>query len=309
MTTLSVIIPVYYNEESLSPLYEKLVEVEQKLLDMDVSLELIFVDDGSRDGSLRELMKIKEARPATKVIKLAKNFGSVHASKTGFRFVSGDAFTILAADLQDPPELLLRMTEIWKSGAKYIICAREKREDPLLTRVFAFFYYRLVQMMLAPDYPHGGYDVALMDKVMLPYMIDSSKTLNTPLYAYWLGFTPVRISYHRQERLYGKSRWTFSKRIQFFLDGILSFSVVPIRIISFVGISVSILSFLFGLNIVIQRLLGNMDPEVPGYAALAALLTFFFGLVLVMLGIIGEYVWRIFEEVNKRPESVIEEIY
>lgn len=309
MTTLSVIIPVYYNEESLAPLFERLQEVEGKLAERDVALELIFVDDGSRDGSLKELLKIKDARPATRVIKLARNFGSVHASKTGFRFVTGDAFMILAADLQDPPQLILDMTERWLAGARYVICAREQREDPFTTKLFAYFYYRLVRLMISPDYPEGGYDVALMDKVMLPYMIDSSKNFNTPLYAYWLGFTPVRLTYHRQARPFGKSRWTFSKRIQFFLDGILSFSVVPIRIISVIGTVVSIISFLFGLDIIIHRALGDINPPTPGYAALATLISFLLGLVLMMLGIIGEYVWRIFEEINKRPETVIEDVY
>ena len=202
---------------------------------------MIFVDDGSGDNSLAELLKIKQQRPDVRVIKHSRNFGSMHALKTGFHFVSGDCFTILAADLQDPPELIPEMAARWLNGAKYVVCARVGRADPLRTRLFAAIYYKLLRLFVVKDYPTGGYDLALMDRIMLPHVQQSSKNINLTLFAYWLGFKPDVMTYQRRERLHGKSRWTFSKKLKYFLDSLLGFSIVPIRLISVIGIVVSII--------------------------------------------------------------------
>ncbi|MGQ9888190.1 MAG: glycosyltransferase family 2 protein [Aggregatilineales bacterium] len=307
MKTISVVVPVYYNERSLPLLYERLVEVEAQLAARDCALELIFVDDGSGDGSLAELLKIKERRPATRVIKLARNFGAVRASKTGLHFVTGDCFMWIAADLQDPPSIILEMIEHWLSGSKFVIAVRAERQDPPLSRLFSGVYYWLLRRLVLSDYPRGGFDLALMDKTLLPYLRDSSKNVNTPLLAYWLGFQPVTLTYNRQRRLYGRSRWTFWKRVKFMLDSLLGFSVLPLRLISLFGALVSLLSFSYGIVVVVNALLGVR--EVQGFPTLVALITFLLGLIIIMLGIIGEYLWRIFDEVNKRPEVVIDEIY
>lgn len=301
--TLSVVVPVYFNEPSLSGLFDALLEVEAGLRERDIELELIFVDDGSRDGSLAVLRELKRRRPATKVVKLTRNFGAVHASKTGFRFVTGDCFMILAADLQDPPELILEMADRWRQGAKFVVCVREDRED---SAVLARLYYRLVRLFIVADYPPKGYDVALMAREFLPYLLESAKNANTALFAYWLGFEPVKISYTRRKRLHGKSRWTFLKRVKFFLDSILGFSIVPIRAMSLFGAFVSLASFGYGSVIAVNALRGISD--VPGFPTLVVILSFLLGIVIMMLGIIGEYIWRIFDEVSRKPEAVIDEI-
>jgi dolichol-phosphate mannosyltransferase len=146
-----------------------------------------------------------------------------------------------------------------------------------------------------------------MDRVMLPYLQKSSKNINPPLFEYWLGFKPEIIPYHRQRRLHGKSGWSVPKKIKFFLDSILGFSIVPIRAISLIGVIVSLLSFAYGAWIMINTLLGR--GEVRGFATIVALIAFLLGLVIIMLGIIGEYLWRIFDETSSRPEAVIDEIY
>jgi polyisoprenyl-phosphate glycosyltransferase len=307
MPKVSVVIPVYYNEESLPLLFAELCKVENTLQQMNTQLELIFVDDGSGDGSLLELLRIKQQRPDTRVIKLTRNFGSVHASKTGFQFVTGDCFMILAADLQDPPKLILDTVERWLQGAKYVVCARAHRHDPLGAKAFAHIYYKLLHIFVIHDYPAGGYDLALMDRTLLPYLQNSSKNINTPLFAYWLGFKPQVIYYERRERVHGRSRWTLSKRLTFFLDSMLGFSIVPIRLMSILGFIISLLSFVYGLWILVNAALGRMD--VRGFATIVALVSYLLGLIIIMLGVIGEYIWRIFDEVNKRPESVIDEIF
>ncbi len=306
MKTLSVVIPVYYNEESLPLLFEELRTVERALAERNLALELIFVDDGSGDQSYRELIRIKEQRSATRLIKLTRNFGGVHAVKVGFQYVTGDCFVMLAADGQDPPDMIVAMADRWLAGSKYTVCARAGRSDPLTNRIFSNLYYRLVRLYVAKDYPSTGYDLALMDKAMLGYLQTSAKNINTPLFAYWLGFKPTVLTYERRKRIHGRSRWSFTKRVKFMLDSLLGFSIVPIRMISLIGILVSILSFGYGLVVVFSALRGG--PDVPGWASMAALVSFLLGLAIVMLGVIGEYVWRIFDEVSRRPEAVIEEV-
>lgn len=304
---LSIVIPVYFNAQSLPMLFKKLEEVERQLISVDMILELIFVDDGSGDTSIDELLKIKNIRPETKVIKLTRNFGAVHASKCGFQFVTGDCFMILAADLQDPPELIMQMVEKWRAGSKFTICERMSREDPLASKIYAALFYWLLHRLVMSDYPDGGYDMALMDKALLPHILHSSKNLYTPLLAYWLGYKPEVIYYHRIKREHGKSRWTFKKKFKAFLDVMLGFSVTPIRLISAFGVVVATLSFIYGVSVIVNAILGNVP--VAGFTSLVALITFLLGLVIIMLGIIGEYLWRIFDEVNKRPEVVIDEVY
>ena len=304
---ISIVVPVYFNEQSLPHLFDALLSIESRLSEKNLEMELIFVDDGSGDGSLSELFKIKQRRPGTKVVKLTRNFGANQASKTGLQFVTGDCFLMLAADLQDPPELILEMTDKWSRGAKFILCRRTHRVDPLVSKVFAYIFYKLVRLFVVKDYPPRGYDLALMDRAMLPYMQKSGKNINPPLFAYWLGFKPEVILYERQKRTHGKSRWTFSKRVKLFLDSLLGFSVAPIRLISLIGFFVSLGSFGYGSLIVLNALRGQ--SVVLGFATIVTILSFLLGLIIIMLGVIGEYIWRIFDQINKRPESVIDEIY
>ena len=305
--TVSVVVPVYYNAGSLAMLYKRLQEVEAALLDRyGTRLQLIFVNDGSRDASQQELLKIKASRPEATIVRLARNFGAVHASRTGFRFVAGDAFLILAADLQDPPELLLEMVPRWLEGSRFVIAVRSSRDDPALSKLYSWIYYRLLRFLVVPGYPEGGFDIALMDRALLEPMRDSSKNAFTPLLAYWLGYEPSVVTYHRPKREHGKSGWTFSKKFRAFLDVMLGFSVTPIRLISATGAIVAGASFIYGATVAVNALVGRIP--VSGFATLVALITFLLGLIILMLGVIGEYLWRIFEDVNRRPEAVIDQI-
>jgi polyisoprenyl-phosphate glycosyltransferase len=304
---ISIITPVYYNDASLPQLFEDLQQFETKLSVRELKLELIFVDDGSGDNSLAELMKIKQVRPATKVIKLTRNFGAIAASKTGFQFVTGDCFCILAADRQDPVAKVLEMIDCWLAGEKFVVCARESRDDPMSTRFFAAMYYVLIRWLVAADYPRGGFDLMLLDRTLLPHMIDSGKDTHPNLYAYWLGIEPKVLRYRREKRTVGRSRWTFRKKIKLLIDTITGFSVTPLRLISSFGLAAATLSFAYGLYMLIVGLLGYI--VVPGFTTIIVLITFFSGLILVMLGIIGEYLWRVFDATQKKPESVIDETF
>jgi polyisoprenyl-phosphate glycosyltransferase len=307
MPTLSVVVPVYFNEGSLPELFAALAEVERQLAARGLALELVFVDDGSGDGSLRTLLDFKKGRPATKVVKLSRNFGAVHASKTGLRYVTGDCFMWLAADLQDPPELIVQMADLWRQGQKFVICVREQRADSAIAKTFARVYYALIRALVIRGYPRGGFDLALMSRELLPYMVDSGKNVNTPLYAYWLGFTPVQIPYQRRKRRHGRSRWTFLKRVAFLVDSLLGLSIVPMRLMSLLGAIVAVLSFSYGALIGINTLRGV--PNQPGFPTLVVIISFLFGVTITMLGTIGEYLWRIYDEVTRKPEAVVEEVF
>ena len=305
--TLSIVTPVYYNAASLPELFSELTELERALNERQMDLELIFVNDGSGDDSLEQLLRIKAARPTTKVISLTRNFGAVAASKTGFRFVTGDAFTILSADLQDPATQVLHMVDEWLAGSKYVISVRAARKDPAFIRLFAWLYYKIVDWMVVRGYPQGGFDLMLMDKDMLQYMSTSVKSTNPTVFSYWLGFRPKTLYYTRRERRHGRSRYTLRKKLKFLLDTLTGFSVTPIRVLSAFGVAVAVASFIYGLNLIVAAFRGNV--ETAGFVTLAVLISFFSGLILIMLGAIGEYLWRVFDAVNNRPESVIDETF
>ncbi len=305
---VSIVVPVYWNEASLPILFGELLAQEKLLSERGCSLQLVFVDDGSGDRSLEVLLSLKSQRPdLVTVVKLARNFGAIHSSKVGINYVKGDCFLWLAADLQDPPYLVSQMVDRWLAGSKYVLAARTTRDDPASTRLSSAIYYWLVRLFVIPEYPRGGFDIILMDKSIYHYIRDSSKNINTSLLSYWLGFKPAVIEYERPAREHGQSRWTFGKRLTYFIDSILGFSIVPIRAISVVGMITAVLGFIYGTYIFVSALFGQTDA--PGFATLASLLSFLLGLLIVMLGIIGEYIWRIFDEVTRRPEVVVDEVY
>jgi len=302
--TLSLILPVYFNEGTLSELFKQLERTERELSKHDTLLELIFIDDGSEDNSLKKLLNYRKIRPTTKIIKLTRNFGAVAATKTGFKFVTGDCFAIIAADLQDPIEKVLEMFLEWKDGHKFVLCRRLSRNDPLISTILSKVYYNIIRFLVTSDYPSGGFDLMLMDKEILPFVRDSSKNINTHLYAYWLGFKPKVLEYHRPERQHGKSRWTFTKKLKLAIDTITGFSVAPIRLISAFGFLIAMASFGFGIVVIIKSIFGT--TTVAGFVTIVTLICFFGGMTLFVLGILGEYIWRIFDNNTTTPESVID---
>jgi len=305
--TVSIVVPVYYNEESLSPLANSLSVVEEQLAEDGVDLELIFVDDGSGDASLNKILAIRKSRPATRVVKLTRNFGAVAASKTGMQFATGDCVILMAADLQDPVELVPEIIHRWREGSKFVICTRATRDDPITSRALSSIYYRIVGRLIIADYPSGGFDIMLMDKELAQHVAHCAPNTNIHMFAYWLGFEPSVLSYDRPPRAHGRSRWTLAKKLKLFTDTMTGFSVFPLRAISVFGLLVAIFSFVYGATVFTGALLDNI--AVPGFATIAVLISFFFGLVLVMLGLIGEYIWRIFDNTNRKPEAVVDKTY
>lgn len=305
--TVSVIVPVYDNEASIPALGEKLLWLEAALAAAAVAVEVIFVDDGSTDNSLRELLVVRERLKAAKVIKLARNFGAVSAHRAGLQFVSGECYVIIAADLQDPVEKIVEMVEAWLAGERFVVCRRAAREDPLITRLLAQLYYLILKTLVTKDYPKHGYDLALVDRQLFEVLKQAGKNINPNLFLISLGFTPRIIAYQRSKRPHGKSRWTLRKKFKFFVDSILGSSMIPVRTIAVFGLCAAVLSFLYGINMVVAAALGLVD--VRGFPTLAFLISFFSGLMLFMLGMIAEYIWRIYDELSGRPDAVIDTVY
>lgn len=308
MPKLSIIIPCYYNERNIPITSKELVENE-KLFPADVSFEYVMVDDGSRDRTLSELKKFREQYPGkVKVIKLAGNVGSYNAILAGMKYATGDCCTVMAADLQDPPELIPKMYDYWLKGIKLVMANRQDREDPAFQKLFSRTYHYLVRKLAIKNIPPGGFDFVLFDSQLKDEVVKMNEKNTNTLYLFpWMGYEHVSIPYKRRKREIGESRWTFSKKVKLFVDTFVSFSFFPIRAISVMGLLLGVTSLLYGLFIMIAKLSG-MIP-ITGWAALMVVVLFVSSFQLIALGIIGEYLWRTLDASRERPVYVVEEVY
>lgn len=307
MPFLSIVIPVYYNELNLPDTIPQLLALKDQLPGW--GFELVFVDDGSGDRSLEVLMEQRACHPEViTVVKLTRNFGSMAAIQAGMAAARGDCVGMIAADLQDPPELLLDMARYWEKGVKAVFAVRQDREDSFLSRLFANTHYSLLRRFAIQDYPDGGFDFFLVDRqVVEEFNRIHEKNTNIMTLIYWLGFKPILIPYVRRSRKKGRSRWTPGKKIKLFIDTFAAFSYFPIRALSVIGFLVAIGSFLYGLFILFYRLAFGIP--VQGYVPIMLVMTFASGLQMTMLGVLGEYLWRTLDETRKRPPYVVDEIY
>jgi len=305
MKKLSIIVPVYFNEPNLPFLLERFSALQKTVPGYE--LEFIFVDDGSEDKSFQILAHAQQSDSRIKVIKLSKNFGSMSALQAGLMFVTGDCAGIIAADLQDPPELFREMLGKWENGSKVVMAYRQKRKDSGFQKLCSRIYYYLLRTFALPGYPSGGFDFVLIDRQVVNELNTfAEKNTNIMNLIYWLGHSRDCVAYVRQEREHGTSRWTWSKKLKLFIDSFVSFSYLPIRLISVVGLVTAMLSFTLGCCISFLWFFSVIP--VQGWTTIVALITMLLGLIMVMLGIIGEYLWRILDESRKRPNFVIDQV-
>lgn len=307
MRLVSVVVPVYYNEDNLTPTWEALSEALSRLPE-DHEWEVTFVDDGSGDGSYRKLVELHHAAPdRIRVIKLTRNFGQVAAILAGIHAARGDCCVVMSADLQDPPELIVRMVGVWNGGTKKIVLAtRTQREDGPLARYTSRIFYRLMKRYAVPNMPESGFDFFLIDRKVME-VINRVEERNTFIQGHilWTGFVPETIEYTRRKREVGTSRWTFSKKLKYFIDGFVTYSFVPIRLITLIGLCVSVLSFAYATLIFFMRIFWGMP--VQGFAPTMITTLMLGGIQLVMLGVLGEYIWRNYSETRRLPNYVTEE--
>jgi len=300
---ISFVVAVYHNEGAILKTYEKIKNLFMEEL-VHHDFEIVFVDDGSKDGSLNEILNLKSNEERIKVITFTRNFGQMAAMLAGFNEATGDAVINISADMQDPIELIPQMINKWQEGSEIVICYRVDRSDSFSAKLFSKIAYAILRISL-PQIPPGGFDFVLMDRKVMD--VFNSIDVRHRFFQgdlLWTGYRTSSIPYVRLKRTIGKSQYNFSKKLKNFLDAILDASYLPIRFISLIGLITSALGMLYSISIVVSWYRGN---TLPGWAPIMIAILFVGGLLMVMLGVIGEYIWRINEEVRKRPNYVIRE--
>jgi len=299
---ISFVVAVYHNEGAISKTHEKIQSVFASEL-AHHEYEIVFVDDGSKDASLQEILSLREKDSRVKVITFTRNFGQMAAMLAGFKEATGDAVINISADLQDPVELIPQMVEKWQGGSEIVICHRTDRSDTLFAKLISRLAYAVLRISL-PQIPPGGFDFVLMDrKVMDAFNAIDVRHRFFQGDLLWTGYRTSFIPYVRLKRTIGKSQYNFGKKLKNFLDAVLDASYLPIRFISLVGLITSVLGVLYSVSIVFSWLRG--ETPFSGWAPIMIVILLVGGLIMLMLGVIGEYVWRINEEVRKRPNYVV----
>lgn len=304
MSKLSIIIPVYWNEDTLELLYE---DLKKKVLGQLEDYELVFVDDGSGDSSWEVINQIKNRDDRTVCVKLSRNFGEHSALLAGLSVCTGDCAVTKQADLQEDSEIILEMYESWKKGNKVVLAVREERDDSLATKFFAGLYYKLMQKFANKNMPSGGCDCYLLDRKVIEVLLKlDEKNSSLTLQVLWAGFQTDRIYFHRREREIGKGRWTFAKKFKLVLDSMISFSYVPIRMMWIIGILFFVFSIIMGIEVFVEWF--TVGTPVAGWPSLMCVVLCSSGLILLMLGLLGEYIWRTLDAARKRPPFIIDEV-
>ena len=302
---LSIVTPCYYNEKNLDDTW---AEIREAVFDRmpEYDWEWILVDDGSEDGTLQVAKRLQQEDGRIRIVKLSRNFGEFRAVVAGLSVAKGEAVAVICADLQDPPSLIPELVASWKRGNKVNLAVRAGREGSKLKNWFADTYYHLIRKWVIPNYPERGFDFFLVDKTVAQELVRmQEKNSSIYLQLIWLGYKPTILEYNQKDRENGVSMWTYSKRINLFVDTFIVFSHKPIRFLTGAWLVLGLISIIYGIYTIFDKII-NHTPA--GYASvmLAVLLTSSFQ--MVMTGILGEYLWRNLDESRKRPLYVIDEV-
>jgi glycosyltransferase involved in cell wall biosynthesis len=302
--SLSVVVPMYNEGELLGVFFARIRAILKEITE---DFEILCVNDGSTDDTLERLRDFAQADPRIKVLSLTRNFGKEAALTAGLDYASGDAVIPMDADLQDPPELIPTMVEKWREGFDMVIAVRQKRSsDAVMKRASARGFYWLASKLSDTPIPANAGDFRLLDRqVVLALRKLPERTRFMKGLFGWLGFKQAKVYYARPERAAGRTKWRFWGLWNLALDGIFSFSTLPLRMWTYLGALLALVSLSYGAYIVIRTVLFGVD--IPGYASLATMILFFSGINMVGLGIIGEYLGRVFLETKARPLYLIRE--
>jgi glycosyltransferase involved in cell wall biosynthesis len=305
----SIIIPVYFNEGSLKKTFKQLKEI---VIDKnhDLTGEIIFIDDGSADNSLNELLEIREANPElVKIIKFTRNFGQPYARLAGYRHANGKCFIHISADLQDPPELVNSMLHAYfNENYEIVIGERTSRDESLYRRITSRIFFWLIRKLSFPNMPVGGFDYHLIGRRVRNIILKNQEA--NPYFqgqVLWTGYNIKFIKYERKKREIGKSRWTFGKKLKLLIDGVMGYSFFPLRLMMMLGLFVSLLGFAYALYLLVRRIFG--DVALKGWTSIMIALLILSGVQMLLMGIIGEYLWRTLDQVRRRQPYIIEEIF
>jgi polyisoprenyl-phosphate glycosyltransferase len=303
---VSVVTPVFNEVEVIELFYDRL----RKSIDVldSMACELIFVDDGSTDGSYEKLVALVNADADTKIIKFSRNFGHQVAITAGIELAKGDAVVVIDADLQDPPELIKEFVAKWQEGFDVVYGVRAKRDgESRMKLLTAAAFYRLLQRIIKLDIPVDVGDFRLMSRRVVEHFKElKEKDRFVRGLVSWIGFKQTGVHYLRDKRYAGETKFPYRKMIRFALDGITSFSDIPLKLATWVGYFTSFLALLYACIVLVQKALGY---TIQGWTTTMVAILFLGGVQLISLGIIGQYVGRIFNECKRRPLYVIDEIF
>lgn len=303
--TYSFVIPVYNEQEVLPELYRRLSSV---MNDLDGTAEAVLVDDGSRDGSYPLMLELHALDPRFKVVHFSRNFGKEVAVSAGLDLATGEAVVLLDADLQDPPELVIEMAARWREGYDMVYAKRDRRiNETWFKRFSSRLFYRTLRRISDVDVPLDVGDFRLVDRRALD-AFRSMRERNRYVRGMfgWIGFRQIGVSYVRPGRFAGTTKWPLSKLVRLAFDGIISFSTAPLRMVLQIGFLVSIFSFVAGIAAIVIKLSGMY--AISGWASITVLMSFIGGVQLTVLGVVGEYVGRIYDEVKQRPLYLVREL-
>ncbi|OFW80053.1 MAG: hypothetical protein A2887_06715 [Alphaproteobacteria bacterium RIFCSPLOWO2_01_FULL_40_26] len=307
---LSITTNTYYAEKFILSSLVRIRKVAEKIRhEFNIDVEIIVIDDGSKDQTVNILNSEFSKNQDFKLITLTRNFGAINSHRAGISACNGDAVVFLASDMQDPPEIIPTLVREWiDHGHKFIYCPRQTRNDPLISKIFAQAYYFIFRKISQiKDFPQNGFDICLMDRQVVDAFLACKEKNYTPQQLiWWLGFRSLGIPITREKRCEGKSGWTLQKKLTLAIDTIISMSHLPIRFISLFGIFVAFLSIGFGLYILYHALFGSV--AVAGWASIMCIISFLLGVMMMMLGIIGEYLRRVLDEVRERPSYVVDNV-
>lgn len=304
--TISIIAPCYNEEETIEPFLRRIEEI---LAQINEPYEIVFINDGSKDNTLNVLLNAKRNFKNIRIINFSRNFGKEAALTAGLDKARGEAVIPIDVDLQDPPELIKELVAKWREGYEVVLAKRADRtSDSFAKRVSADLFYKLNGKISNVDIPNNVGDFRLMSKRVVEALkqLPENQRFMKGLFA-WVGFKTTVIEYVREKREAGQSSFNGWKLWNFALDGITSFSTLPLRIWLYIGALVSFLSFLYGSFIILKTLIFGVD--LPGYASLAVIMLFLGGIQLIGIGILGEYIGRIYSESKRRPSYIIEGEY
>jgi len=303
---ISVVIPMYNEEPNIDYLFERLVSV---LVRLNMKYEIICVNDGSKDNTLKFLVEHHYRNPAIKVVNLSRNFGKEIALTAGIDYTTGAAVIPIDADLQDPPELIEQLIAKWREGYDVVYGTRRSRQgESWIKRFTASAFYRTIGKLSHTRIPPNTGDFRLLDRRVvnaLKQMPERNRFMKG-LFA-WVGFKQTSILYDRPQRYQGTTKWNYWRLWNFAIDGIAAFSLIPLKVWSYLGLTISLISFLYASFLVIRTLLFGID--IPGYASLMVAVLFLGGVQLLSLGMIGEYLGRVYDEVKGRPLYLVRDSY
>jgi glycosyltransferase involved in cell wall biosynthesis len=301
---ISIVVPVLNEAENIPALVSRLTPILDTL---EARWEIVFVDDGSTDSTLAAIKALHDQDPRFVAISFSRNFGKEIAIAAGLRYARGDAAIIMDADLQHPPEMVRAFVAHWRSGYQVVYGQRRNREaDRPVRRLLSGAFYRLFNALARTDIPKNAGDFRLLDRRAIEAMnaLNETSRFNKGLFS-WIGFRSIGVPYTVAARTHGTSKWNFARLLRFALDGLTSFSTLPLRIWSLIGLAISFTAFAYALVFLVRTLLFGVD--VPGFPSLIISVMFFAGVQLISLGVLGEYLGRVYEQVKARPLFIVAE--